>query len=227
MADVNYSQLGALGAVANGDLVALWPVAGPGPLKTISANALRGYMTALLGSASLQAIGTSGANVPLLNGANTWSAPQSFVSATIASATITGVTNASNAGAGIVGEYVSSIVTSGSALPMTSGVPLNVTSITLSAGDWDVSGNVFTSPEAGTLTSSFQGAVSTASATFPGAAASAITYPAAVAGAFLGLACGTTRINVSAPTTVYLVAAAVFSAGTLAAYGVINARRMR
>ena len=47
-----------------------------------------------------------------------------------------------NAAAGEVGEFMSSNVTAGSAITLTSGTPSNVTFLDLTAGDWDVSGAI-------------------------------------------------------------------------------------
>jgi hypothetical protein len=49
-----------------------------------------------------------------------------------------GVTNGSNAAAGQIGEYISSVMTSG--ITMSSGAWVTITSILLSPGDWDVWG---------------------------------------------------------------------------------------
>ena len=55
--------------------------------------------------------------------------------------TIPGVVNASNASAGTVGEFVTA--TQSTNVAMTTAVAINVTSISLTAGDWDVDGNAF------------------------------------------------------------------------------------
>jgi hypothetical protein len=49
---------------------------------------------------------------------------------------IVGVTDASDAPAGSVGQYVSSLVASGAAVSLVSGTPKTMTSISLTAGDW-------------------------------------------------------------------------------------------
>jgi len=50
-----------------------------------------------------------------------------------------GTTTNDNAAAGQVGEYVSSTITGGASVALTPGVATNITSISLTAGDWDVS----------------------------------------------------------------------------------------
>ena len=62
---------------------------------------------------------------------------------------LAGVTTNSNAAAGIVGEYISSSIASGSAVSLTTGVSANVTSISLTAGDWEVYGQGFRRPAGG------------------------------------------------------------------------------
>lgn len=125
--------------------------------------------------------------------------------------------------------YVSSSIASGSAVGLTSATPANVTSISLPAGDWDVSGNVAFTANASTTATIFQGGINTTSATLP-------TAPGAGASMALGLSVGaggtepilpvgTTRITLTTTTTVYLVAQATFAVSTMSAYGFIGARR--
>jgi hypothetical protein len=51
-----------------------------------------------------------------------------------------GTTTNDDAAAGHIGEYVSSMVPGGTGPALTSGAASNITSISLTAGDWDVSG---------------------------------------------------------------------------------------
>jgi hypothetical protein len=146
---------------------------------------------------------------------------------------ITGVTDGSDAAAGKVGEYISSQVLSGAAVSLTSGTVANVTSIALTAGDWDVWGNVaFTGGAATTLTYA-NASINTTSATQPtppgnGAFASAVPGGAALFSTDdLFLPVGMTRISVSGNQTVYLIARASFGISTCVAYGFIGARRRR
>jgi hypothetical protein len=145
---------------------------------------------------------------------------------------IIGTTAADNASAGDVGEYISASVVSGSAVSLTSGAASNITSISLTAGDWDVYANIYNISGSGTLATSFFGQITTTSATFT--FPPTITTPASggnnlTASATEGfyLAVGPARINVSGTTTVYLVATSVFTVSTLGGYGWIVARRRR
>src|SRR5258705_7598011 len=57
-------------------------------------------------------------------------------------ATLPGTTAGTSAGAGNIGEIFLASIPGGSPVGLTSGVPANVTSIALGAGDWEVSGIV-------------------------------------------------------------------------------------
>ena len=136
-----------------------------------------------------------------------------------------------SATAGNVGEYVSSAVVSGSAVSLTTGVPANVTSISLTAGDWDVQAIPRFTGGVTTTVTRLTSSISTVSATH------------AVAVGFLGdmsyngnntfniadptVAIPTVRFSLSATTTIFLVASAVFGVSTCVVYGTLNARRAR
>lgn len=135
-----------------------------------------------------------------------------------------------SAGTGYVGEYVSSTVLVGSAVSLTNNASVNITSISLTAGDWDVYGNFCLNPNASTSSTANVGWISTTSATFP-------TLPnegaiggrngAAVVGDFSTYPVGRKRISLNATTTVYLSVFSLFTVSTNAAYGFIGARRVR
>jgi len=152
------------------------------------------------------------------------------ISPTITTPNIVGVTGGSNALAGSVGEYISSTVAQGSAIAMTSNTPINVTSISLTAGDWDVWGNVGFTTGATTLTTALWGTISTTSATFPASPGNGayfnLNFAALTNGAWV-FPTGMTRISISATTPVYLVSQASFNTSTQSVYGFIGARRIR
>lgn len=143
---------------------------------------------------------------------------------------ILGTTTNDNAAAGYVGEYISSTIASGSAVSLTTNTTANVTSISLTAGDWDVTGVIDFKFGATTSYTNLQGGQSSTSATL-GAQDSYFDFeaPATVPTAAKDMAFPTpvTRFSLSATTTVYLVAQATFTVSTLAAYGTIRARRIR
>jgi len=140
---------------------------------------------------------------------------------------ILGTTAIGNATAGYIGEFVNSLIASGSAVSLTTATPANITSISLTAGDWDVEGSVNFSGTSAT-TSQFEGGISTGSATFPTDGSEVYSYaPMTTTTAIDSVAAIRKRINVSSTTTVYLVGSVTFSAGTEAGYGTVNARRVR
>ncbi len=143
----------------------------------------------------------------------------------LAAGQLPGTATNDNATAGNVGEYVSSQVLLGSGVPLTAATAADITSISLSAGDWDVSGNVYVSQTSGTT--QIEGWIGTVAHTDP-------TRPN-VGGQFqwagsttltVGHAISPTRLLLSTTTTVYLGVVSNFS-GTAVAYGFIGARRMR
>jgi hypothetical protein len=140
-------------------------------------------------------------------------------------AAIAGVTNGSNAPAGQIGEWISAQQSTNQT--MTSGTALNVTSISLTAGDWDVDGSVYFL-SSGNVGSNYVASTSTTSATAnaPGTPGRAQISTGATMGAVC-LPTGRQRVNVSATTTIYLVGLATFGSGTCNAQGTIQARRMR
>jgi len=150
-------------------------------------------------------------------------ATTAFVTAspTINQPNLVGITNGGNANAGSIGEYVSA---TGNAISLTSGSTSNITSISLSAGDWDVWGSCLISPSVG-VTGANAG-VSISSGVLPSPPFySSINLP--TAGANQSFSVPMVRENVASTTTVYLTALASFSSGTATATCTIQARRMR
>jgi hypothetical protein len=137
-----------------------------------------------------------------------------------------GTTTGSSQPAGNVGEFLTSVVTGGSAVALTSAAAKDVTSLVLSPGDWDLFGSVvFASSGAHSI---IAGWMSPASATLPGdlSGGGFTTIRATFTpGATQALPAGRVRFNVSVSTTVYMSALAVF-AGTMGVYGTFSARRM-
>lgn len=143
---------------------------------------------------------------------------------TINQPNIVGVTTNSNASAGSVGEFVSSVVASGAAISLTTNTPANITSISLTAGDWNVWGNVsFT--RSGTATA-YVAWVSSSSATVPDASLLSEANVSPTLGNF-GIPAPMLRFSLSGTTTIYISCQATFSAGTCTGCGGIYARRVR
>lgn len=137
-----------------------------------------------------------------------------------------GVTNGAPAGPGQIGEVISASITANQ--PMTSGVTMNIGSIYLTAGDWDVDGQAVINPSnAPTVAAA---GVNTVSAILPAgntAAGSGQVIRAAFGSGIVQLATGRAVVNVSAVTLVYLVASCTFASGACTATGYISARRRR
>ena len=150
--------------------------------------------------------------------------------ATAANGQLPGTATNDNASAGNVGEYVSSTVSSGSAVSLSNATAANVTSISLTAGDWDVDGVVVFAAAGSTIYSSMIAWTSTVSVTTPNAPNNGgynllqVTFPA---GNGAALPVGRQRFSLTATTTVYLGAFGGFTVSTASAYGIIRARRIR
>lgn len=136
---------------------------------------------------------------------------------------IVGTTTNNNANAGSVGEYITANA-SGVSMSI-AGTATNITSISLTAGDWDVWGACSIMNSANALADSSIG-VNSVSATLPAVGQYArVILPSGVP--VTALAAPTMRQSLSATTTVYLVAGGVASSGTNTGTGFIAARRVR
>lgn len=127
--------------------------------------------------------------------------------------------------AGYVGEQIRSFIAVGSAITLSTGVQANITSISLTAGIWDVSGVVMMR---GNVTgTAFGGSINTVSATVGNSGDNYVTTPfGANAVVDNGIVIPSYRLTLTATTTTYLVAVAVFTVGTQTAYGRISATRV-
>jgi len=180
--------------------------------------------------AKVGALASSGITGAAASGANadiTSMTAVTSISATGGTA-VKGTNTNDNAAVGNIGEYISSVVPLASAVSITNGVNTNVTSVSLTAGDWDVSGIVSFNFAATTSITALAGGITTTSATFDLNAAYIHRTAAFVPGGqAIGYGIPTIRISLAATTTVYLVAVANFTVSTATAYGRIDARRVR
>jgi hypothetical protein len=127
-----------------------------------------------------------------------------------------------SAQAGYVGEMKSSAILNANAVSFSTGVAKDLTMITITAGDWDVWGNItFT----GTTIIEAVGWVSTTSATVPDQSLYTIIFPLATS-ALCGFPVPSLRFTATGNTTVY-ISGYVTGTGSLAACGGIYARRRR
>lgn len=148
----------------------------------------------------------------------------------VQAAKVLGTVTNDDAAASRLGEYKFSNIIVASAVALTTATPANVTSLSLTAGDWDVSGTVAFNPAAGTLIVDMKGGISQTSATLPTLSDTAALVdiplsPSAGVGATIPV--GRSRISLAGTTTVYLVAQSTFTVSTCSAYGFISARRVR
>ena len=142
---------------------------------------------------------------------------------------INGTNTNDSAAATYVGEYVESEILVGSAVSLTTNTQTNVTSISLTAGDWDVWGNSVFTGAGGTVVTAAIAGINTVSATLPTAPAKGAYgfWIGNVTGSAPGVVAGQRRISVSGTTTVYLVVYCTFTTSTMSAYGCLAARRVR
>jgi hypothetical protein len=207
--------------------------AAPGAIG--STTAASGAFTSLSASGSVSGSGFSNylASPPSIGGTSPNSAQFTTVNMTgtitpSQTAGIVGTTTNNNANAGSVGEYIQSNVTG---VAITSSTNSNITSISLTAGDWDVTGLMQTAPAGTTTTSAVSVGVSTTSAAFNtinvGLGNSKANQAPLAAGVYTSEIAPTTRISVASTTTVYLVGFVSYSVSTLTVSGQIRARRVR
>ena len=171
--------------------------------------------------------------VPLIaSGATAWPAITTSSVTFSSTSGVIGTTTNDSAAALSVGELLSTVVLVGAPVALTTATAANIATLSLTAGDWDVWGSVWTNPAAGTTTTKVQAAVSQTTATLPttpalGTSLSVLTGITTAATEAVVLQTGATRISLAGTTSVYLVASVTFSVSTMGGYGAIYARRRR
>lgn len=142
-----------------------------------------------------------------------------------AGAQLKGATNNTTPPAGYIGEIISSVVLNASAISLSTGTTANLTSISLTAGDWDVWGNVFF--QIGGTCTIIEAWINNASMTTPDL--SLISQIQAVtsigASTAQGLCAPQRSFTLATTTTIYISVNATFSTSTVTASGGIYARR--
>ena len=142
------------------------------------------------------------------------------------------------AASGYVGETITVSLARASANGLVTATAENVTGTTLdlTAGDWDISG-IMGFTMSGATATEFAASLSSTSNTLPGT--STIGVPSGgevrvnIPANFIavsndiGVTFPTYRVSLSGASSFYFVARAVFSAGSVSAYGLIQARRVR
>lgn len=141
---------------------------------------------------------------------------------------IIGTTTNDNAAALSVGQFVTSNVAINTT-SLTTGTIADTTSISLTAGDWDVFGAVGFFGGATTTPTFLKGWISTSSASDPGAPnyANLFTTGVPFATSPIVFTVPSLRVSIASTTIVYLTTQALFTTSTCTSGGVISARRRR
>lgn len=147
-------------------------------------------------------------------------------------AQVPGTTTNDSANIGNLGEYVSSVIASGSAISLATITPADITTISLTAGDWDVTALCAYKGGATTVRLYTQCSISLASATISATAGQTVNWFDNSATPYASIIetdypLPPVRINLGSTTTVYLVTNTSFSVSTLSGFGIIRARRVR
>jgi hypothetical protein len=136
---------------------------------------------------------------------------------------IIGTATNDNAASGDVGQFISSVISSGSPVSYSTATPKDLTFISLPAGDWDVWGNIFFNV-GGVMTAS-NGWISSTSATLPD---TSLIVGINISGlGSSGFFVPQLRFSLPATTPIYISAQFSFSTSTVTAVGGIYARRVR
>lgn len=201
--------------------------ASPGAIGGTTAST--GAFTSLSASGTVSGTGFSTylASPPAIGGTTANAGSFTTLSSTGAftpsqTAGIVGTTTNNNANAGSVGEYITA---TGTSVAFTSGGNVNVASISLTAGDWNVWGQIEYVPSGGATITALVSGISSTSAAMPSAPNRSV----------LQLSTATTqtsmppmqRMSLSATTTIYVIGQATWTTGTVAGTGFIAARRVR
>lgn len=182
-------------------------------------------------SASLRGVITdeSGTGAALFAGGALGAASATSLSFSSTSGII-GTTTSDSAAAGSVGEVISSTVAFGSAVSLSTGAATTITSIDLTAGDWDVTSHIAFFPAATTSVTVLESGINTTTNAINNAVAqyASNARAASVPGAnIITQDIPDYRVSLAGTTTYYIVARATFTVSTMTAYGIIRARRVR
>lgn len=171
-------------------------------------------VTPILGAATGTSLALVGGNLSFATSGDGW----------------VGTATNDNANTGNVGEFVSATTTT--AVPLTTAIISNAVSVVLTAGDWDVSGNVVFTFAPTTVVQVMAVAISETSGSTGGSSSSvnSLNFGATstiVPNGNFTMSTPVTRISIASTTTVFLVAVALFSTSTVGCVGNMRARRAR
>ncbi len=133
---------------------------------------------------------------------------------------------------GNVGEYLSNSVLVGSAPAITTGVASTICQLTITAGDWNVWGELYYTLGATTTVTAYGAWINTTTNSIAGVPlggwysinCASVTPNSTIFG---GGTAGPIRVSLSGNTTYFLVAQMTFGTSTSNAYGTLQARRVR
>lgn len=208
-------------ASINGDSTAAQVISGTSPMSaSTSAGTTTVSMTAASGAASGY----------VTTGTQTMAGNKTFSGTVTPSAGLVGVTNGSNAASGIVGEYVASQNSGGVISPAPNNQFADLLSISLTAGDWDVSAGCNLYANNGT-TSDFEFGISLVAGNDSTGLLQGVNYiiaaiPVTGTNSYSQFI-APYRVSVSTTTTVYLKVFNTFAVATPFYIGRISARRVR
>lgn len=139
---------------------------------------------------------------------------------------LTGCDGTAAATAGNIEEFIESQISS--PVSLTSGASANLTSLSLTAGDWVIWGTVTFQYTSATQSGDAKAGISASSASLPSTQFTGVnnTRQTTTTSA-VSITLPTKTVIQSSTASVYAVAQATFSAGTCAVVGVLNARRVR
>lgn len=230
--DIPFQISNSTGAVTMSDGIINSPISGStGSFTTLSTS----------GTATLNSVATGGATISggSINGVPIGATTPSTGKFTTLQATstitpsstagIVGTTTNDSANTGSVGEYVSA---NALAVSMTNATATNIASISLTAGDWDVDGQLQTVPAGTTVITTQAAGISSTSGTFQTINTGFFNRQTLnISGLAAGLgeqqSAPKTRISLATTTTIFLVGQANFTISTCAGNGFIQARRVR
>lgn len=152
-----------------------------------------------------------------------------YVSLPIGASSVTGTTTNDNAAAGYIGEYKTASLAYASRVTMVSATSQNVISISLGPGDWSVMGQVKFEGTSSAVASVCVGGLSTTTNTLDQTTEDKYVYGPAISATILDVSAvvPSVRFSLAVTTTIFLVANTTFTPGTIKAWGIITARRVR
>ncbi len=155
------------------------------------------------------------------------------VTVAASAAQLPGTATNDNASAGNLGEYQETIIASGSGVSLTTVTPKTVGSVSLTAGDWDVSAECDLTGNASTTMNWASCSISTTTNTNGTGGTTAYNVEVYNGQTFTnfpsntGVPAGPVRLSLSGTTTVFFVGTASFGTSTMNMFGHVRARRVR